>query len=270
MQILLIADVGTNAAGFYHVGDEAMLYQTIQWYQQQHPEIKLGVVGRSKSYAHLGVVEHLHLPFPYADFWLASPWYCLSLMVRSVCCLSLGLPVLRKREADFIAFVQRFDCLHFTGGGNIYSYHAPWLYYVFFLLFLGKRLGKKIWLTSQTIGPFNWFDGQLVKVFLRLSNVIVLRGQSQPLPWKTLVGLDAAYDLPLLNTPVFSKKSAKTLRIGLSVHEWQNFGSKLSQVVVAALTKLSKTQDIELVVLPHVFTHDENTWDPGYMAAITQ
>lgn len=88
--------------------------------------------------------------------------------------------------------------------------------------------------------------------------------------WKTFVGLDAAYDLPLLSTPVFPKKSGKTLRIGLSVHEWQNFGPKLSQVVVAALTELSKTQAIELVVLPHVFTHDENTWDPGYMAAITR
>ena len=247
-----------------------MLYQTIQWYHQQHPEIKLGVVARSKSYAHLGVVEHLHLPFPYADFWLASPWYCLSLMVRSSLFVGLGLPVLRKREADFIAFVQRFDCLHFTGGGNIYSHHAPWLYYVFFLLFLSKRLGKKIWLTSQTIGPFNWFDRWLANVFLRLSDVIVLRGQSKPLPWKTFVGLDAAYDLPLLSTPVFPKKSAKTLRIGLSVHEWQNFGPKLSQVVVAALTELSKTQAIELVVLPHVFTHDVGTWDPGYMAAITR
>lgn len=269
-KILLIADVGTNADGFYHVGDEAMLYQTVLWYQHHAPSCKLGVLSRSISHTHLRVREQLHLPFPYADYWISSPWYCFHLIVRVVLQQILNLPVLRKRERDYIDFVQSFDVWHFTGGGNIYSHHPPWLYYVFFLLILGKLLRKKIWLISQTLGPFNWFDGQLAKFLLRFADVLVLRGEGQAQKWQCAVGLDAAYHLPLLPKPVLPKKTAKTLRIGLSLHDWQGFGPKLSQIVVAALSQLAQKHRIELVLLPHVLVTDEAAGDFGFMHPIAQ
>lgn len=269
MRVLLIADVGTNTEGFYHVGDEAMLYQMVQRYRQEQPQTKLGLLSRSISHQALPVKEFLHLPFPTADIWLRSLVYCLKLMVFCVVKRLTKHDFFKPQERKFLATLDRYQVFHFTGGGNIYSHHAPWLYYVFFLIWYGWWTKKPIWLTSQTIGPFNWFDGWVAKLFLRLSTIIVLRGQSTPLPWKTFVGLDAAYDLPKQNRPVLPRKSSKTIRIGLSLHEWHHFGPQVTQVVAQALSQLSQSHQIEVVLLPHVFTRDSKTWDPGFMSQLT-
>lgn len=275
--VVLIADVGKDQSGFYHIGDEAMMLNTLKWYQHTFPHQKIGILSRSLSHQHLGVDEHLHLPMPYAVHWHHSPVYVVKFISKYLLSLLTNKSYFNPAEQSFIDFIEKYDVFHFTGGGNIYSHHPPWLYYVFLLIVLGRINHKKVLLTSQTIGPFQLRDKVATNFFLSLSSLITIREPA--IQKKQFAGtffkpvihpcIDSAYTLSVYRTTLIPPKNKRCIRIGLSLHQWAKFGEMLQKTVTESLTLLAKSQAIELVLLPHILSQNQSEWDSGYLQQIT-
>lgn len=267
-RILFVADIGSNDQGFYHIGDEAMLTQTYFWYKNNFPKMELGLVSRSISHSKFTAQEQLHLPFPQGT--IQTRLYFLRLMLKDFLWRAFKKSTFTETERQFIHYVLSFDALHFTGGGNFYSHYRPWLYYLFFLLYLGKTYRKRIWLTSQTLGPFTFFDSFLAHIFLGFSDCIALRepprskSLHRPLLYrKNIFGmLDSAYSLSDKST--YQLSPTHRLRIGLSLHEW-DYEKNIKTSILSALQSLSEDSEIELILIPHILAKQHQNWDIKYM-----
>lgn len=270
MKVLLVADIGTSESGFYHVGDEAMFYETYRWYTKHSSSTKIGALSRSISHTHLDIEESLHLPLAFSNN--KARRYYLLLMLKRIFLRCFKMDMFSDEERTFVKYVESFDVIHFSGGGNFYSHFVPWLYYVFFIIFLGRFSKKRVILLSQTIGPFNFIDQLFAMIFLNMTDIVALR---QPIRkrYRDLPGViipqvygmvDVAYTLPL-STKLHLPKT-KNIRIGLSLHEWGDYKKLLSDVIQRLFKELSsKGYSIELVLIPHILVHDHSGWDMVYM-----
>jgi polysaccharide pyruvyl transferase WcaK-like protein len=276
MKVLLVADVGGNEAGYYHVGDEAMLLATSQWYRSVHPDIELGLVSRSLSHQNEVDHEFLHLLFP------AAPWaarrYFVKLLFKTLVWKFLNWHWWSATEATFINQLATYSVIHFTGGGNIYSHHLSWLAYVWWLIGFAKLTGQKVILTSQTLGPFSVVDAVVSVIWLSTVDLLILREPESRhanlflrcLKRKVVYGyLDAAYFLPI-SQKLKILPARRKLRIGLSLHEWSGYSQKIITTVTAALSELSQKQPIEVVLIPHILTNAPLEWDRGFMRQLTK
>lgn len=265
MKVLLLADIGTNKDGFYHIGDEAMFHETERWYKTYQTDIEIGSLSRS------GV----NLPFPFERY--PAILYCAKLVIKSLILKIFKLSLFSKEQRIFIDFISRYEVLHFTGGGNIYSTCPSWLYYCYFLIFFFKLNGKKIIMTSQTIGPLEGVDKLLGRYFLNLPSLIVLREDvdegSRPLGEygiakpKIAGMLDAAYNLPVSDVYKLPKK--RCLRIGLSIHQLEDDEHEVAEMVRDTIIDLARTYKLEIVVIPHIIVKDSvKIWGRWYMKNI--
>lgn len=270
MKVLLIADVGLNENGYYHVGDEAMFYQTYSWYKKTIKDVQIVALSRSKSHNQLDLKEYIHLLFPMKD-WQARRYY-LCLMIRSVVGKYLRTVGLNKDELNFINVLRSQDVIHFSGGGNLYSIYVPWLYYAFFVIFIGRLYGKQIVLTSQTIGPLGTIDRMLASIFLNMTNLVGVRepdsraaSRKYALRTKVVSMLDTAFDLAKSDSKL---ASTKKLRIGISLHSLPGVGDFTINTLTQCLRILQNEFDFELVLIPHIFQKRNDHWGVGYMDRI--
>lgn len=154
-KIILFADVGGHEdQQYYHVGDEAMLYECYRWYRKNHPSYGLTVLSWFPTHSDLQCVEEPHLHWPKGRGF----FYFWSLMIKAIIWKIIGKSYFSKEELSLVTTIKQYDRLHFTGGGNLSSKFRPWLYYCFFVLFVAKLLHKEIIVTSQTIGPLTGVD----------------------------------------------------------------------------------------------------------------
>lgn len=154
-KVILFADVGGHEdQQYYHVGDEAMLYESYRWYRDKHPAYALTVFSWFPTHSDMECTEAAHLRWPTGKGFSYFPL----LMAKALILKLLGKSYFSKDELAVVATIQHHDRLHFTGGGNLSSQFRPWLYYCFFVLFVAKLFHKEIILTSQTIGPLTGID----------------------------------------------------------------------------------------------------------------
>lgn len=254
MNVLLFADVG-GREGFYHVGDEAMLEVTHAWYRKNYPKCKITILSKTP-------LKPQHLNWPIDRFINRGYFFIMSF--KTLIWRLLKINIFSKKEFNFIKLVNNADRIHFTGGGNITSLFTPWLYYSLFVIFLGWLLNKQIILTSQTIGPFWGIDRLPVFIILNLPYLIVLReeinNKKYGIFFPKLKGMvDAAYFLPAKE--IIHKPNGKKIRIGLSLHYWQGFNHmKLIDQTTQVLNKISLKYQIEIVIIPHVFSSKKYRW----------
>lgn len=269
MNVLLFANVGRAANGFYHAGDEAMFYESYRFYQKNYPKIKLTALVSSISHQKLNVKEEINFSWPENGFKARITFIYLCL--KSFFWKVTGLPILTTDELVFVSIIKKQNVIHFTGGGNITSLFPNWLYYSFFIIFLGWLFKKEVILTSQTIGPIQSIDRLFSLLILNIPLLITLRENSIK---KTLLKygifkpmikgeLDAAYNLPIYST--YKLPAKKTFRIGVSIHPWKNYEETLIRSVAQTLNKISKNKKIEVVFIPHIITNGNDEWDILYM-----
>ena len=270
MNVLLFANVGSAINGFYHAGDEAMFYETYRYYKNNFPNINLTALVSSVSHQKLNINEQLNLPWPENGFLSRINFIFLS--VKVIIWNITKLPILLTKELNFISIIQKQNIIHFTGGGNINSLFPNWLYYSFFIIFIGWLFRKKIILSSQTIGPIRLIDRIFSFIILNLPSLIILRESVKDNMalikygvFKPIIkgGLDAAHTLPIISSYKLPEK--RLLRIGLSLHSWKNYEKSLIKSVASALNKLSNTRKIEILLIPHIITKGNDEWDIHYM-----
>lgn len=265
MKVLLIGDVGRLSDGFYHAGDEAMFYETYRWYSINYPNAVLNVLSKSISHNNLKISEHIHLSFPIKNS--SSRIYFLKLSIKTIIKHLLKIDFFKNDEAGFNNLIESSDIIHFYGGGNIYSIYVPWLYYVFTIIFMSFINHKPVYLTSQSIGPIDGIDRIFAFFIMNLVKVIAVR---EPAKNKSLGRLgifkpkiysmvDIAYGLP--KTTRYKLATKKILRIGLSLHQWKNYEDNMERIMVKLLTKLNKSYEFEIVVIPHILVTKMDNWD---------
>lgn len=270
---LLFADIGGHEHDqYYHVGDEAMWYETYRWYRENKPDWKLTTCSWFAIHQSLDVHEVPHLHWPS----LQSSLYFPKLLLKLAAWRLLGWELFSKRELEFVQTVIRHQRIHFTGGGNLSSQFRHWLYYCFFVIILARTYGLKVILTSQTIGPFRGVDRVFAFFILNLSDVITIRARTTTKNefFKTGVFLphldwmvDAAYSLPV-GGKVKSQKKSSELVLGLSLHCWEDFEDTVVSLIQEHLTALAKNHKLTLVLIPHHLTESNIGTDLLYMNRI--
>lgn len=274
MKVLLFANVGGGSAGFYHVGDEAMLYQEYLRYTKNRQVNTIGIVSSSYSHQHLNCQEHLNLPWPTDPGQAQKYWF--TLLIKSIIYALTKKSLYTEEQLAFVAAIEKYDRIHFSGGGNLTSVFSWWLYYSLFIISTGWLLGKEVILTSQTIGPFTFIDTLCTGIILNLCKKISIREPAitQHSLWKYGVifpkvtsTTDAATTLSK-KTSFHLRHTKKKLRIGLSLHEWQSYSQQLIDTVVSLINALSTSQSIEVILIPHVITKSMDDFDSKFMRKI--
>jgi polysaccharide pyruvyl transferase WcaK-like protein len=272
MKVLLFANVGGSPEGFYHVGDEAMFFETYRIYKKTLPKAKLTVLSSYPSHGHLDVNELVNLQWP--DDHQKSRLYFFKLIAKTLVWKIVKISLFTSEELAFIKLIRDQDRIHFTGGGNLTSLFAHWLYYCFFIIFLGWLFKREVILTSQTIGPFKKIDYLSVFLFLNMPEVIFLREETHGKNVLRKYGIvlpkvdgmiDAA--LTLSKTSKYKLPPKKvSLRVGVSIHSWKEYSQKIADTTFNILRELSKTTKLEVVFIPHLLdkTHREG-WDIDFM-----
>jgi hypothetical protein len=258
MKVLFFADVGLSKEGVYHVGDEAMFLAAYLWYRKNSAKDKLAAISKSISHQSLNIKEIVGLDWPNKPIIKRTHFFWLSFNVLLLALTNKSF--LTPTELKVINAIRRADKVHFTGGGNITSVFAPWFYYSFFIIFCAAVFRKKIIMISQTIGPIRFIDLPLTCLLLNFVSEIDLRNELTTinpllkygviLP-KIKTAIDSAY---FLLVKKINRKKNKYIRIGLSLHTWENCEDKLSKVMRQTLNDLSKTYKIKVVIISNEFT----------------
>jgi|GEM_PF-4076650 len=271
MKVLLLADIGRTDYGFYHVGDEAMFFETYRWYQKYYPKIDLGCLTRSKSHHNLKISEYLHLA--YSNDSNKSRGYFVRLMIKIIFRKYFGINYCSNKENIFLNNILKYQVLHFTGGGNLYNICVPWLWYTYFLIFVFFIYHKRIILTSQTIGPISGIDRLGAGLFLNLPILIAIREpnitknslRKYLIFHPTLVSmLDVATNLPSKTTYRLQRNNA--FRMGISIHDFREHGELIIELVEKVLKTVFEKKHIEVILIPHILVNDTKPeWDLWYM-----
>lgn len=276
MKVLLFADVGKGSSGFYHVGDEAMLYETYRAYKKNADITEIGILSSAISHQRLDCREFLHLTWPVKPN--SARFYYFKLLGKSILYTLTGKSFFSSEQQNFIEIIRAYDRIHFSGGGNITSVFSSWLYYALFIIIISKSLKKEVVLSSQTIGPFNFFDKLVATFTLNLVHSISLRESAKPFKAvfkylflfpKVTYAADVASTLPL-DTTYHLPPRKEDLRIGLSLHEWPHYSEALKTATSLLLAEIAKHKSVGIVLIPHVLTNSVTTFDMKYMNEFLQ
>lgn len=270
--VLLFADIGGHEHElYYHVGDEAMFYETYRWYKKNDFNWKTSAFTWFEQ-SKISAAFYRHLTWNKKPSWL----YFLILTAKLFLYRITKISFFTKDEFSFIKTIEECNRIHFTGGGNLSSNFKRWLYYCFFVLLTARVFSKEIILTSQTIGPFTGIDKLFVPIFLNFPKLIGIRAQINKKDLfvnfkifypKVFSMLDAAYT-QVKNTNFKSDK--KNFIIGLSLHEWQGFTEETSELVTKIIENINSQYKIQIILIPHHLVPNHKGSDIIYMEKILQ
>lgn len=267
MNVLLLANIGTWTNNYYHVGDEAMFITTLQWYKKKFKKFKITCFTSQPNHQNFKIKEIIH-PFPVSYFNLKT---FIKFTLKIFFVKFLKLDFLNINEKKIIEVIRDQDIVHLSGGGHLNSIYYDWLYYSLTIIIISRIYKKKIFITSHSLGPFNFKD--LIICSLTLNNVdkIILR---EPVNLLTKIKylifftdikgeLDSAYFLK--KTKIKIKPKIK-LRIGISLHDIKNIHQ--INLIRNSLKKLSLVYKIEILLIPHILVLKELEHDEFYMNSI--
>lgn len=271
-KILLFADIGGHEyQKYYHVGDEAMFYETYRWYKSNHPTYKLTALSWFTTHQNLDLIEKPHLhwsTYSYTYF----PLLLITFIVFKITSISF----FSSEEMALVKTIQQQDRIHFCGGGNLSSTFRQWLYYCFFVIIVAKFSRTEIILTSQTIGPITGIDRLFSLFILNLPKVIAIRANTNTWQEFKRYGaflpniksmLDAAYSLPLSKIGIKNLKRDNII-VGLSIHKWKDSEKETLSLIKKVLQTISKKYHISIVLIPHHINESEEGTDIQYMKEV--
>lgn len=279
--VLLVGDVGMRDNGYYHVGDEAMLYQNYLLYERAG-NFQTSTLTWATTPIHRFGNEH--------NFWEMPTGKEGGARIAELCRQARRwqrFPFLRvsTRLKEYIGLIAAQDLVHISGGGNLNSLFPRELYARALVIRLAKILGKPILVTSQTIGPLtDEADKRVAGTSLDAASVITVRDRNfSPRVLEELgvtgpqisIAPDDAFFLEppprdlLAPYLIPGRNETGKLKVGVSLHRWATGASgALSQIVTGALVELAEQIPLEVYFIPHLFM-DNNALDDGlYMREI--
>ncbi len=277
---LLFANVGSDTNGYFHVGDEAMFWETVRFYRLHFPKVQLSSLVSLQTTSKGSITQQQGLGWP--DKKRPALIYLIKLLFKTWIFAHFRLSLFTPEQAEFVQLIERQDLIHFVGGGNLTSECGHWFYYALLVAGVSNLLRKPVVLSSQTIGPFSTFlDKKLCLTILSKAVSVTLRSADHHQQVQLVkaglkcpvirTSLDAAY---FLNPEEIKEKKLKhspaTLRIGISLHTRGNNQSQLQALLRTVVEKLLESdRRIELILLPHIFNR-AGEFDSLFLSSITQ
>jgi polysaccharide pyruvyl transferase WcaK-like protein len=279
-RVLLVGDVGRRHDGFYHIGDEATVYQNYLLYRRAG-EFNVSLLSWTLSHEYLGLSEYQFWEMPTGQ----KGWQRITELVDQA-----G----RRKRFPFLShsaelknhleLVREHDLIHISGGGNLNSYFPIQLYTCALIILLARVLRKPVMVTGQTIGPLpEATDRAVARRALDAANIITLRDRGFSLPLlKELgvchpqlhVGLDDAFFLEgsppsALESFCLPKMPGRApLRVGVSVHSGDQ-DAPLQENLAHALDELARRVPIEVYFIPHIVVSQDTKHDVPFMRGIS-
>jgi polysaccharide pyruvyl transferase WcaK-like protein len=271
MNLLLIGDVGGWPT--YHVGDEAMLESNLAWLSGMASGGRIEMISQDPvwSAGHYGTpcVESARFP-EVAD----HARYNALIQEAERCAARNGAPADRPNRAlpldPVVARLERIaesllnsDALVILGGGNLCSSWPHLLYERIALMRMARRLGKKIIVLGQTVGP-KLLDSEhaLLVDVLRDAKIIVLRDiqsygllRSADVPSHQLIyDVDDAFSLAPKPSEreVASQNGRPWIAVTFTTFVDPVEQPHVVQALAAQLNLMQKKTGCGLVFIPHV------------------
>lgn len=272
--VFIIGDIGLGKDNSYHVGDEAMFLSNVYRYSQ----LGYMIYASSRSLSHQSndaFIETL-------DIYINTR----SKFNDLIDALDVSLSNLFKNIPEYfkntINNLICSDILHISGGGNINSLWPGHIYYRAFMIAVAKKYGKKVILTSQTIGPYlTNEDKEIVSKYLRRADFIGYRDPiNTPAILRELCGetveiaytRDDAYgdrwNKQRLDKREYDNSDNIKIKLGLILHRWSlnsNNYKKLKRI----LRTLFVDENLKIYLIPHQFDI-ANNGDIGFMEDIIE
>lgn len=267
MKVLLLANIGSWSNKYYHVGDEAMFITTLKWYKKNFQKIKITCFTSLPNHQNFKINEITH-PLPVSFF---NSKIFIKIIIKVLLFKFLKINFLNINEKKIVNTVQNQDIIHLTGGGHLNSIYFDWLYYSLTIIAISKIFKKKVFITSHSLGPFNIKDLLISSIILNHVDKIILR---EPVNFLTRIkyliffteikgDLDSAY---FLKKSEIKNNPKNKLRIGVSLHDVKNKNQINS--ILKSLKRISTTNKIEILLIPHILILKEKEHDEFYMNSI--
>lgn len=279
--VLLVGDVGVRDSGYYHVGDEAMLYQNYLLYERAG-NFQTSTLTWATTPTHRFGDEHNFWEMPSGKEGEAR---IEELCRQARCARHFPFLPMPARLKEYVKLIGAQDLLHLSGGGNLNSLFPRELYARALIVRLAGIFEKPILVTSQTIGPLtDEADRRVAGTSLDAAAVITVRdrddsprvlkelGVTRPqisnAPDDAFFLESAPRDL-LAPYLIQGRNETDKLKVGVSLHRWATGASgALSQIVTSALVDLAEYIPLEVYFIPHLFMDDNALDDGRYMREI--
>lgn len=261
MIVFLIGDIGSGSSESFHIGDEAMHYHNTVLYKKLFSATIYASSRNSKT-------DNPNIDKILPDVHIKDLLHFVKLFLYILIFRYLRISLFNKEFKKTIASIIKSDLLHISGGGNINSIWPGHIYYRVYMIFVAKIYGIPIILTSQTIGPITKFTHRfLLKNFLNMVKYIGIRDNDFSRSCLDSLGikkpiirfsLDDAFDLSLLESLKLKRmikafSSQKYIRVGISLHEWNNGKINHKWLIKNFLELHKKYSNIRFYIIPHVF-----------------
>jgi polysaccharide pyruvyl transferase WcaK-like protein len=266
IKVFLLADIGRDKSGMYHVGDEAMFLSNLENYQSQDI-FEISASSRSISHQNLEIHEFL-------DIYILNLFQFFKLIIQAVLYRYLRINLFPKFFKPTVIALSNSDILHVSGGGNINSLWPGHIYYRSLMIFIASLFEKKIVLTSQTIGPItNPLHKLILGNVLNRSNYIGARDTEFSFEQLKKLGVNKKlihfnFDDALLWLGNKIEKSGKNLNLGISLHDPNNRDlSKQLGVFVKQIH--ARYKHVNTYLVPH-FLDSKDNYDVKYMSGLVK
>ncbi len=264
-KVFLLADIGKNKKGFYHVGDEAMFLSNLENYRKNGIE----VFASSRSICHPELKGHEVL-----DIYILNLLQFTGLLLSAILFRLTNINFFPLFFRKTIECLISCDTLHISGGGNITDLWPGHIYYRSLMIIIAKLYGKRIILTSQSLGPINKIRHKIILHFV-LNNVdyIGLRDNSFSRKTADMLKIDKNrihfnYDDALfwLTKQKILSRSKKIVNVGISLHDPKN--NDITKEIINFLREITKRhKEIKIHFIPHMLDSDDN-YDVEYAKKI--
>ena len=263
--VLIIADIGIDADGYYHVGDHAMFINNLRKYGEK--QYSIWATTRNVGPPSMQYIQLADLRIPSFGQFIKNVGKLLVLYIFNV-------NLFPKSFKKTLEIIKKIDRIHISGGGNLNSLWPGHLYYRTFISFLGTIHRKEIYISGQTIGPIKsaWHRIAL-NIILLWAKEIGIRDTAYSYQYipsvfkkKTRIFIDDAHSLLPYKKRV-TENNGK-IKLGLSLHEWIEKGdnkNKLKNII----QRIRLNKKIEFYIIPHVISKNGKD-DIDYMMEIVE
>ncbi|MBN1600317.1 MAG: polysaccharide pyruvyl transferase family protein [Chitinispirillaceae bacterium] len=240
-KILLMADI-SGMGEEYHVGDEAMA-------EVASNRLK-NLFGVQSLIMAAGDAKAITKTYRIKAF----PYYNLKFKDRK--------KLLLKRPLSFVKgfllmlyHLMRSDVVFICGGGNLTSVWPDVLEARLYLLRWAKNLKKKVFLVSQTLGPFS--DQHKVECQKILSNAMWIGVRDKSFSGQQIgLPVQFAVDDAVFLEPEHSELTKKLIEtnqpiLALSLRDCKGLQQEQKQIIAGTISKLALEKGFHTVFIPH-------------------
>ncbi len=258
-KVFILGDIGLDEKGGFHFGDEAMFYANLKWYADHHFEV----------YASSRSISHSNGLFTESrDIYIKGFIHYYLLLFSAYLHTTFTANIFPKYFKQTLKNLIACDRLHISGGGNINEVWHGHVLYRALLINIANMYDIPIFVSGQTIGIFkNIFLKKIVSSALRSVTIIGIRDKN--ISFKNLLHLKinkssihfCPDDTLLLETKVINKTKEAQIKIGLSLHEFENENLH-KDILVNLVKELTKSiGNISFILIPHYYSKEEEHGD---------